>query len=246
MSNFTPGYDTKKTYEKSRFFPCDHSEKTNLPAIPKNYMEITCSTFNKFSCNDALSPSIDSEVIRPQGNDSLFNTSSTCDLSNQALNTTKSIESKGLNTILCSCGNECPTNSISCYKCLENIDKKETVGYLYLKKEEAKLERFWCKLLNKEIYCMEIYSTYLGYNKKSDTTYEKMIELSNTIVTKGKDFSLPEGNILYPIVLITQKCNKVMYAYKKTEQEEWLRDLKKAIGYSNINEIYEIAVIYMK
>ena len=109
----------------------------------------------------ALSPNINTEVVR------LPNTSKTQPSVLQTIKNPNGVINKSPSVFLrdaaqdensvnyCECGSVCEGANTACLTCSQKIKTPvEYSGYLYIKKHETKLKRYWYSLNNKELYCM--------------------------------------------------------------------------------------------
>ena len=104
---------------------------------------------------------------------------------------------------------------------------------------DGKLKRYWYSLLGKELYC---------YKKKDDERHKDMHSLIGVFVKSEKEEALDGTNtatataMIYPFKIIFP-VNKirVFYCRNRDERSKWLQYLKTAIGYSSIEEYYEIS-----
>lgn len=55
--------------------------------------------------------------------------------------------------VYCECGSVCTSGESVCEACVKGRESVEHSGYLYLKDKSSQLKRYWCILLNKELYC---------------------------------------------------------------------------------------------
>lgn len=62
--------------------------------------------------------------------------------------------------IFCECGNVCEGSNTLCASCIKSKETIEHSGFLYIKSKEAKLKRYYYKLLNKELYCIFLLNLY--------------------------------------------------------------------------------------
>jgi hypothetical protein len=53
----------------------------------------------------------------------------------------------------CECGTECGEKSTLCDKCLKQRSPKEVSGFLYVREDSSQFQRYWIKLVNKQLYC---------------------------------------------------------------------------------------------
>ena len=56
--------------------------------------------------------------------------------------------------IFCKCGKLCKETFNMCEECIASGKVHEAGGYLYLKRDQNNLDRFWFQLINKELYCI--------------------------------------------------------------------------------------------
>jgi len=106
-------------------------------------------------------------------------------------------------------------------------------GELFRKAPEGKLKRYYYCLLGKELYC---------YKKKDDERHKDMHSLVGIFIKSEKDEVL-EGTstILYPFKIIFP-INKVRVFYCRNldERDKWVQHIKSAVGYSSIEDFYDI------
>ena len=116
---------------------------------------------------------------------------------------------------------------------LEDVDDKEKgnySGYIYKQSSQKKLKKVWFTLIYKDLYY---------YKSKDDTIHRGMHNLSGVFVKEEKECDIG-GLHLYCFSIITHsKCRKY-YIDNKKEYDEWMTNLKKAIGYSDLNSLYEV------
>lgn len=69
-----------------------------------------------------------------------------------------------------------------------------------------------------------------------------MHNLVGVYVRSDPDEKLPDGNTpIYPFKLIfPPNKSRTYYLLKKDERDQWVKVIKNAIGYSNIEDYYEI------
>ena len=58
--------------------------------------------------------------------------------------------------IFCQCGRICKEAFNLCEECIAAGKVLEAGGYLYLKRDQNNLDRYWFQLVNKELYCMRL------------------------------------------------------------------------------------------
>ncbi len=61
---------------------------------------------------------------------------------------------KGDSVMFCKCGKICKEAFNLCEECIATGKLHEAGGYLYLKRDQNNLDRYWFQLINKELYCM--------------------------------------------------------------------------------------------
>ena len=88
----------------------------------------------------------------------------------------------------------------------------------------------WVKLIFKDIYY---------YKTKDSPMYKGMHNLSDVYIKKNDTYEY-NNKIYYSFTMIFPKKTKTFYCENKEEYETWLKKLKGAINFSNINDIYEI------
>lgn len=114
-------------------------------------------------------------------------------------------------------------------------DQQEFVqleGELFRKTPEGKLKRYWYCLLGKELYC---------YKKKDDERHKDMHSLVGVFVRSDKEESLDPQTIIYPFsIVFPMNKVRVYYCRNRDERSKWLQSIKTAIGYSCVEDFYEI------
>ena len=120
-------------------------------------------------------------------------------------------------------------------------------GELFRKAPEGKLKRYWYCLLGKELYCkakddLLMLFLYLGYKKKDDERHKDMHSLVGIFIKSEKEETL-EGSTttIYPFKIIFP-INKVrvFYCRNRDDRSKWVQHLKTAVGYSSIEDFYDI------
>jgi len=100
------------------------------------------------------------------------------------------------------------------------------------KATETKLKKYWYCLLGKELYV---------YKNKHEDKHKGMHNLIGVFIKDEPEEHLDANTVLYPFKLIFPP-NKVRTYYLLTQEdkERWIRAIKKVIGYSSLNDFYEI------
>ena len=88
-------------------------------------------------------------------------------------------------------------------------------------------------MIGKELYC---------YKKKNEEKHKGMHCLVGAYVKDEPEEQLPSGQaLIYPFRLIfPPNKSRTYYLLSKDERDAWIRVIKKAIGYTNIEDFYEI------
>lgn len=112
--------------------------------------------------------------------------------------------------------------------------KKEPIqfeGEMMRKAKENKLKKYWYCLLEKELYV---------YKHKDDENHKQMINLVGIFIKEEPDEALDRKNILYPFTLISVNKQRTFYLLDKAKRDEWVAVIKKAIGYANLFDFYDV------
>ena len=104
-------------------------------------------------------------------------------------------------------------------------------GYLYkFINHGKKLKKYWFSLVYKDLYY---------YKSKDETMHKGMYNLSGVFLKEEKEVEV-DGKHLYSFSIITQDKSRRYFVKNKNEYEQWLINLKKASGYSDLSDLYEI------
>ncbi len=105
-------------------------------------------------------------------------------------------------------------------------------GEMLRKAPEGKYKKYWFSLLGKELYC---------YRKKNEEKHKGMHNLVGVYIREEKEEALNQNVILYPFRLIfPPNKGRTYYLITKEERDNWVKVIKSAIGYANIEDFYEI------
>jgi len=99
------------------------------------------------------------------------------------------------------------------------------------KAKENKLKKYYYILEDKELYV---------YKKKTDKQHKTMVNLVGVFIRLDEDEPLDKRNILYPISLIFPNKTRQFFFIDKTLRDNWAEHLKKAVGYSNLFDFYDV------
>jgi len=114
-------------------------------------------------------------------------------------------------------------------------DSKEVVmfdGELMKKTEENTFEKYWFCLENKELFY---------YENKDDAKHKGMYSLIGVFVKEDDDEFSTEKSTLYPFQLIFPHKIRTYYADSQANRDEWVLSIKKAVGYANLYDFYDMA-----
>ena len=103
-------------------------------------------------------------------------------------------------------------------------------NYLYEVNSEGIMKSNWVKLIFKDIYY---------YKTKDSPMYKGMHNLSDVFIKQNELYEY-EGKKYYSFTMIFPKKTKTFYCEKEEEYQTWMKKLKNAINFTNINEKYDI------
>ena len=103
----------------------------------------------------------------------------------------------------------------------------EGVLYKYI---DEKMRKFWFKLIHKDLYY---------YRKKDDKNRKGMHNLTGLFFQEEKPKIL-DGITYYAFSIIYPNRNKIYYCDDKKKYKIWTEKLKKATGYTNLLDLYEV------
>ena len=118
----------------------------------------------------------------------------------------------------------------------ENEDEDDKVkgnynGYLYrIVHHGKKLKKYWFNLVYKDLYY---------YKSNQETLHKGMYNLSGVFLKEEKEAEI-EGQLFYSFSIITQGKARRYFVKSKDEYDQWLINLKKAIGFSDLDDLYTI------
>lgn len=104
-------------------------------------------------------------------------------------------------------------------------------GEMMRKARENKLKKYYYTLLEKELYV---------YKNKGDEKHKTMINLVGVFLRIDAEEPLDKKNILYPFTLMFPNKERTFYLLKEKDREEWVKHIKKAIGYAHLFDFYDI------
>ena len=142
----------------------------------------------------------------------------------------------------CECGRAILEMGKYCDKCIEKKFVVKTEGDLYRKKNATAI-KFWFVLEGKSLYSKYIYNILyiIGYESEEQNKHIKMYNIHGLFVREELEEVL-EKKVYYPFTLSQRKKGRTFYAASKEDREMWSEAIKKAIGYANIFDYYDIQV----
>lgn len=131
-----------------------------------------------------------------------------------------------------------PTSILSGGSRIESFFSADTAqsvqieGEMIRKATETKLKKYWYCLLGKELYV---------YKNKQEDKHKGMHNLIGVFIKDEPEEHLDAQTVLYPFKLIFPPSKaRTYYLITKDDKEKWMRAIKKVIGYSSLNDFYDI------
>ena len=103
-------------------------------------------------------------------------------------------------------------------------------GYIYKIVQSKKLKKLYFSLIYRDLYF---------YNSEKDTVPKGMHNLSGVFIKEDKQCVI-DGIRFFVIAIITQGKTKKYYIDNEFEYTEWLEHLRRAVGYADLSQMYEI------
>ena len=114
-----------------------------------------------------------------------------------------------------------------------DIEEDEEVlkyeGYLY-KLVENKMRKLWFKLVHRDLYF---------YKDKNDQSHRGMHNLSGLFVQVEQN-KIHDGKTYYSFSVVYPAKTRIYFCDDEKQYKEWIENLKKATGYTNLLDIYEV------
>ena len=105
-------------------------------------------------------------------------------------------------------------------------------GEIIRKASETKLKRYWYTLLGRELYV---------YKTKAEDKHKSMHSLIGVFIKDEPIEQLDATTQLHPFRLIfPDKRERVYYLLSAEDKQLWVTAIRKAIGYANLFDFYEI------
>lgn len=125
-------------------------------------------------------------------------------------------------------------NFLDDLKDFEELNVEEEIvkhqGYLYKITEHGTLKKIWFTLLNKDFYF---------FKNNTDTEHRGMHNLTGTFITEEEP-KIIDKKKYFCFSVVYPKKSRFYYVDKEDECKEWIKLLKKATCYSDLNDIYEV------
>ena len=114
-----------------------------------------------------------------------------------------------------------------------DIEEDEEVlkyeGYLY-KLVENKMRKLWFKLVHRDLYF---------YKDKNDQSHRGMHNLSGLFV-QVEQGRVHDGKTYYCFSVVYPAKTRIYFCDDEKQYKEWIENLKKATGYTNLLDIYDV------
>lgn len=93
------------------------------------------------------------------------------------------------------------------------------------------MKGYWYKVINSELY---------QYKKKSDEKHKTMQALTGVFIREEPSEPLDESTQIFSFTLIFPSKERTFYLQNKKDYDSWITVIKRAIGYQNILDHYEL------
>ena len=103
-------------------------------------------------------------------------------------------------------------------------------GYLLKINSEQEIKKIWFRLVNKDIYF---------YDSKYDAVHKGMHNLSGVYINENTPFEFND-KVYYSFSMIFPKKKRTYYCDNEKEFITWMKKLKQAINFKNIDDLYEV------
>ena len=146
--------------------------------------------------------------------------------------------------IFCKCGKLCKEAFNLCEECIASGKVHEAGGYLYLKRDQNNLDRFWFQLINKELYCINCDNAIIkiGYKNKEDKEHISMNNINGYVVEEEEEIKIDTKYTIYPFSLCAHWDKRTFYSLKTEERKVWVESIRSVLCYSDIYKAYDLGV----
>jgi Ca2+-binding EF-hand superfamily protein/RIO-like serine/threonine protein kinase len=110
-------------------------------------------------------------------------------------------------------------------------DKVQYEGEMMRKAKENKLKKYWHKLYDKELRI---------YKHKDDKDHKTMVNLISVFIRIEPEEKLDKNNTLFPFTLLFPNKERTYYLLQSKYRDEWVSQIKIAIGYASLTDFYEV------
>lgn len=105
-------------------------------------------------------------------------------------------------------------------------------GFLYKLTHSKKLKKLWFKLVHRDLYY---------YKTKEDSSHKGMHNLSGVFIKEEPTLSF-DGVSYFAFSVVYPKKARVYYVDNEADFKQWTKYIRKATGYSNLTDIYDVKV----
>jgi len=112
----------------------------------------------------------------------------------------------------------------------DDNDVAKYEGYLYKLTETKKLKKLWFKLLHRDLYY---------FKNDSENVHKGMHNLSGVYVNEEKQQTI-DGFTYYTFSVVYPKKVRYYFVDNETDFKKWIAMIKRATGYTDLNDIYEV------
>lgn len=131
----------------------------------------------------------------------------------------------------CVCGLPMRLDQETCDQC-EGKNAIHFEGIIIKKqKKESQLRKYWYVLLGMELY---------SYKNKGDQKHKDMQSLAGVFIKSQTEEKGEDGSVLWPFMLIFPNKRRIYYLEDKDARDQWVEKIKKAIGYANLHDFYDL------
>ena len=117
---------------------------------------------------------------------------------------------------------------------IENNENEKNIancsGFMYKILHETKLKKLWFNLYFNDLFF---------YHSKNNKNFVGMLNLSGMFIKEMPQIHFLNYNF-YSFKLISSEKSRMFYIEDKNEYINWINNIKKAIGYKDLNDIYII------
>lgn len=125
-------------------------------------------------------------------------------------------------------------------------DESEDVkfeGLLYKITTSKKLKKLWFKLFGKDLYCNFSRFYFLDFKNKEETKHKGMHNLSGVFLQEENQHEI-DGVKFYSFSVVYPKKSRFYYVNNEEDYLQWVKNIRKAIGYANLTDLYEVKVLF--